>query len=112
MLAQLHVSSRESGEVYLHGELEHLIDPKSSTWCTDGSQAHCRADKEQTNLHLVCGIPSASLRYDHVEHLSVRSRLRSYDVFHVRRPACARISMRSAGGVSVVVRVSPPRERR
>jgi len=48
---QLHVSSRESGEVYLHGELEHLIDPKSSTWCTDGSQVTLTCVKANLMLY-------------------------------------------------------------
>jgi len=33
---QVHVSDRESGFVYMHGETEEKIDPSVSTWLTDG----------------------------------------------------------------------------
>ena len=47
---QVHMSAVESGEVFLAGELEHLIDPRASTWCTDGSSVQLTLVKQNRQM--------------------------------------------------------------
>mmetsp|Transcript_20861 Transcript_20861/g.67301 ORF Transcript_20861/g.67301 Transcript_20861/m.67301 type:complete len:302 (-) Transcript_20861:158-1063(-) len=47
---QVHVASRATGQVFLHGELEERIDPRTSTWLTDGT--HVTMTLVKANLQI------------------------------------------------------------